>query len=94
MFSLGAAVGVMAGVGGGDVTFPVKDAGDVLFSHDGHVRGAGLMCTNCHDALYITTGKSVAATMADMRKGKSCGVCHDGKKAFGVGADCQKCHMK
>jgi c(7)-type cytochrome triheme protein len=81
-------------VGGGGVLFRVKDAGDVFFSHDSHVKMAGLKCTDCHDALYITTGKSVPATMKDMEKGKSCGACHDGKKAFGVKANCEKCHSK
>ena len=81
-------------VGGGGISFKVKDAGDVFFSHDSHVEGARLKCTDCHDALYITTQKSVAATMKDMQKGKSCGACHDGKKAFDVKSNCGNCHKK
>jgi c(7)-type cytochrome triheme protein len=80
-------------VGGGGILFKVKDAGDAFFSHDGHVEGAGLKCTGCHDALYITTAKSVAVTMKDMRKGKSCGACHEGKKAFDLNK-CGNCHKK
>jgi c(7)-type cytochrome triheme protein len=30
--------------------------------------------------------------MVEMEQGKSCGVCHDGKGAFSVAGDCQKCH--
>jgi c(7)-type cytochrome triheme protein len=32
--------------------------------------------------------------MKQMEKGKSCGACHDGKKAFSVKGDCAKCHTK
>jgi c(7)-type cytochrome triheme protein len=30
--------------------------------------------------------------MKQMEKGKSCGACHDGKKAFSVKGECAKCH--
>jgi c(7)-type cytochrome triheme protein len=30
--------------------------------------------------------------MDDMAKGKSCGVCHNGKDAFASSGDCDKCH--
>jgi c(7)-type cytochrome triheme protein len=30
--------------------------------------------------------------MSDMEKGLSCGLCHNGKDAFAVTANCQKCH--
>jgi c(7)-type cytochrome triheme protein len=81
-------------VGGGDVTFGVKAAGNVTFSHESHVAGAGLKCTDCHAALYVTKEKHKKATMAQMQKGQSCGACHNGKKAFSVKADCGRCHTK
>ena len=87
-------VGGPSRVGGGDVTFEVKKAGNVTFSHDSHVGGVGLKCTDCHDSIYVTKAKHKTASMAQMRKGKSCGVCHNGKKAFDVKADCNKCHKK
>ena len=83
-----------ATVGGGDVMFEVKNAGNVVFSHNNHVGGVGLKCTDCHDSIYVTKAKHKTAYMAQMQKGKSCGVCHNGKKAFDVKADCNKCHKK
>jgi c(7)-type cytochrome triheme protein len=85
---------VSAKVGGGDVTFEVKSAGNVAFSHEIHVVGGGIQCTNCHDALFITKEKHAAVTMAQMQKGKSCGACHNGKKAFDVKTNCNNCHKK
>jgi c(7)-type cytochrome triheme protein len=31
-------------------------------------------------------------SMDDMSRGKSCGVCHNGKDAFASAGDCDKCH--
>lgn len=81
-------------VGGGDVLFSLKKGGNVTFSHDNHVSGVGLSCTACHPTPYTTTEKRKRATMAEMQKGKSCGLCHQGKQAFSVKGDCQKCHSK
>jgi c(7)-type cytochrome triheme protein len=81
-------------VGGGDVLFSLKKGGNVTFSHESHVSGVGLSCTACHPNLYVTSKKHGHVTMADMQKGKSCGLCHNGKKAFSVKGDCQKCHSK
>lgn len=85
---------VSAEVGGGDVTFEVKSAGNVAFSHDNHVEGVGLICTECHDSLYITKEKHKVVAMTQMQKGKSCGACHNGKKAFDVKGNCSNCHKK
>jgi c(7)-type cytochrome triheme protein len=81
-------------VGGGDVQFSLKKGGDVTFSHENHVAGVGLSCTACHPTPYTTGAKHVRVTMAEMQKGRSCGLCHNGKKAFSVKKDCQKCHSK
>lgn len=80
-------------VGGGDIVFKDDKAGNVLFSHDIHVA-VGQKCTDCHDALYTTNAKHKKVAMAQMRQGQSCGVCHDGKKAFSVTGDCKTCHKK
>jgi len=84
----------LAKIGGGDITLEVKKAGTVVFSHDHHVGSVGLKCTECHDSLFVTTGKHKHATMALMQKGESCGACHNGKKAFDVKANCSNCHKK
>ncbi len=75
-----------------DVNFKTKTAGKVIFSHKFHIRQKGLKdnCKSCHKAIFDLK-KKVTHTMADMEKGKSCGACHDGKKAFGIG-ECVKCH--
>lgn len=82
-----------AKIGGGDILFKVKN-GNVTFRHDSHVKSAGLACQECHDKLFVTKAKHVKATMADMGKGKSCGACHDGKRAFSVKSNCANCHQK
>ena len=82
-----------AKVGGGDIIFRMKGAADAVFSHDGHVT-KGLKCTDCHYVLYATVEKHSKATMAEMQKGRSCGACHNGQKAFDVKANCDRCHKK
>lgn len=87
------ALPVMATVGGGDITLKNK-GGDVMFSHETHVDGMGLACTDCHDKLYTSSKQHKTVTMKQMQTGKSCGACHNGKKAFSVKGDCAKCHKK
>jgi len=81
-------------VGGGDVAFTVNGAAPVLFSHDTHVTQKKMKCSECHYALFTTKARHVKYTMAEMMKGKSCGACHNGERAFTVKANCQKCHSK
>ena len=83
----------MAMVGGGDITLKSK-GGAVVFSHEAHVDGVKLACTACHDKLYTSGKQHKPATMKQMQQGKSCGACHNGKKAFSVKGDCAKCHIK
>ena len=83
----------LAAVGGGDITMKNK-GGDVVFSHELHVEGAQLECTQCHEKLYLSVKQHKAVSMKQMQKGKSCGLCHNGKKAFSVKGDCAKCHKK
>lgn len=90
VFSAGLAC---AAVGGGDVIMKNR-GGDVTFSHETHVTGAGLRCTDCHDRLYLNSAKHRKVTMKQIEKGKSCGACHDGKKAFSVKGECGRCHAK
>jgi c(7)-type cytochrome triheme protein len=82
-----------AKVGGGDILFKVK-YGNVTFSHDSHVQSAGLACQQCHDKPYLSVAQHKKVSMKEMEKGKSCGTCHDGKKAFSVKGDCSNCHKK
>jgi len=80
--------------GGGDIIFPVPGMASVLFSHEYHVSKIKLRCSECHYGIYSNRAQHKTVGMAAMEKGKSCGACHDGKKAFGV-ADkkrCASCH--
>ncbi len=70
------------------MVYKVKETGPVVFSHTVHLRT--MQCGACHSKLY-RTGQNPKVSMAEMEKGKSCGACHNGKKAFAV-ADCGKCH--
>lgn len=83
----------LAAVGGGDITLKNK-GGDVVFSHETHVDGMQLACTACHEKLYLNTNQHTTVSMKKMQQGKSCGACHNGKKAFSVKSDCAKCHKK
>lgn len=83
-----------ARVGGGDVVYVVKKAGNVTFRHDVHVEKSGLSCAACHPSLYLTKEKRKSVTMSQMGKGASCGSCHDGKTAFSVKGSCKQCHTK
>lgn len=73
------------------VTFTTETAGTVEFNHDVHLARLGKSCTTCHNSLYNVVKKNPPVTMAEMEKGKSCGACHDKKKAFAL-ADCVRCH--
>ena len=85
---------VMAVPSGKTVEF-ASAQGKVTF--DGKVHAdKGLKCADCHTKPKLFEMKKSGAkiTMAAMNEGKSCGACHDGKKAFSVKApaDCVKCH--
>ncbi len=72
-----------------EVVYQVKETGPTHFSHKQHLAKVK-DCSACHTKLY-KTGKNPTVTMAEMNKGKSCGACHNGKRAFGVDK-CSKCH--
>jgi c(7)-type cytochrome triheme protein len=66
--------------------------GSVTFTSDGH-KAAGVGCMDCHKTLFKMSADSL--TMGVPHKvGESCGVCHNGDKAFSVTAGCKMCHTK
>jgi c(7)-type cytochrome triheme protein len=71
-----------------EITYQVKETGPVHFSHAKHVKST--QCDACHPALFAT-GPNRTFTMAEMTKGKSCGACHNGTKAFAL-EKCEACH--
>lgn len=66
-------------------------AGGSVFSHSAHLD-MSFACSECHSKIFIPGPNRVSHTMLDMEAGKSCGACHNGKTAFSVKGDCQKCH--
>ena len=75
-----------------ELTFAVKDAGNVTFSHKAH--GELYKCGECHVTLFATTRSATKVSMKEMEQGKSCGACHEGKNAFSVMDKCDKCHKQ
>ena len=75
-----------------DVKYSFGNAPSVTFSHDSHLA-KNRDCKTCHSAIFDLS-KHRSYTMAEMEKGKSCGACHNGKKAFSVATekDCLRCH--
>ncbi len=72
------------------ITFTIKDAGTVTFSHEIHT--GMFKCDDCHNKVFTTGSRAQRFTMSQMEKGKGCGACHDGKTAFTVAGNCSKCH--
>lgn len=72
----------------GNLAIKIKETGPVEFTHQEHASRQH--CTVCHPALF-TAGNNRPVGMAAMEKGKSCGACHNGAKAFAV-SECAKCH--
>src|SRR4051812_29155722 len=75
-----------------DIQIGLKNADAVTFSHQVHLSKYN-NCKICHDAIFSLRNRR-HYTMAEMQKGKSCGACHSGVRAFSVATekDCAKCH--
>jgi len=76
-----------------DIRFSFKNAEPVVFSHALHLEKYRNNCRICHNTFYDLRNRK-RFTMADMEKGKSCGACHTGARAFSVATekDCSRCH--
>jgi c(7)-type cytochrome triheme protein len=72
-----------------DLVYKVKATGPTGFSHTSHLATTS-DCGVCHPSLFAA-GPNKRFSMTDMEKGKSCGACHNGRKAFGLDA-CVTCH--
>ncbi|MDD5284603.1 MAG: cytochrome c3 family protein [Desulfuromonadaceae bacterium] len=76
-----------------DKTFITENAGKVVFSHSIHLKkksrnSPNISCKGCHNNAMKSNAHY---TMAQMYQGKSCGQCHNGKRAFAL-AKCTACH--
>jgi c(7)-type cytochrome triheme protein len=89
----------------------MKEVGPVQFSHPAHQKALGegkLDCKTCHVGtpplfpMKKPPTDQAVFTMEDMKQGKACGKCHNGKTeskgkvVFDVNAkeNCTKCHKK
>jgi len=66
----------------------------VVFSHQTHVAFAGKRCTGCHPLPYPMLRRGPRPSHQAMDAGGSCGMCHDGRKAFAMqdSSACRACH--
>lgn len=64
------------------------------FSHWDHRMR--FTCNVCHPALFpMQVEDAPPITMDDIKAGKSCGVCHNGRGAFASSVDtCNRCHLR
>ncbi len=93
-FLLPLVAGAQVLVGGGNVRFTPKGAGQVLFSHEKHVAANGRRCSGCHFGVFQMEKGSHKMNMSKLTKGHFCGSCHNGSTAFDL-ADktrCKTCH--
>ena len=79
------------------IVFPAdaNSPGKVTFAHAKHLA-KGAKCADCHPKLFAMKKGGTKLAMDSMGEGKTCGACHDGKKAFGVmdGEKCLTCHKE
>jgi c(7)-type cytochrome triheme protein len=68
-----------------------KEADPVSFSHQKHLAKAA--CGDCHSGLWPMEKGKKMIKMDEMYAGKSCGTCHNDKKAF-ASTECTKCHIE
>ncbi len=72
----------------GDTTDPPR----AVFPH--WVHRTRYVCAVCHDQLFVPKAGKNVSSMELISSGKSCGVCHDGKRAFAADFDsCNRCHV-
>ena len=73
-----------------------KPLESVIFSHQDHAQ-KDVSCATCHSGLFEMEALCVQNkkdfTMDSLYKGKYCGACHNGKKAFASDTQCARCHL-
>ncbi len=73
-----------------------KPLESVIFSHQDHAQKE-FSCSTCHSGLFameaLQAQKNKDFIMDSLYKGKYCGACHNGKKAFASDTQCARCHL-
>ncbi|MDA8098692.1 MAG: hypothetical protein M0042_03620 [Nitrospiraceae bacterium] len=87
--------GTVFAMGGGDITFKLKNADNVIFSHDYHLKLRGLKCAACHFQKFAK-GQGYEMKKESITKRDFCEHCHNGMKGFDVSNvnNCVRCHKK
>jgi c(7)-type cytochrome triheme protein len=73
-----------------DITYRTGEIGTVVFSHTDHLRQKSIR-NNCKACHREGNDKLSRHSMSELERGKSCGACHNGARAFAV-ASCERCH--
>ncbi len=83
-------------VGGGDITYNLKNADPVHFSHDYHIKARGIKCMACHFQLFSQDGGGYKMKREKINKRDFCEHCHNGMKGFDAKSEknCARCHKK
>jgi c(7)-type cytochrome triheme protein len=81
----------------GDVTLKRQDGGTspppAVFPH--WIHRIRFKCYACHPTIFEMKAGANAITMDEIREGKFCGTCHNGKIAWEVSFDtCNRCHVE
>jgi c(7)-type cytochrome triheme protein len=77
------------------LTRSADSPGQVVFDHGTHVDSLKPACIACHPRefpIVKTNARQRPILHANFDKGRQCGLCHDGTKAFNVADDCTNCH--
>ncbi len=73
-----------------------KPLESVIFSHQDHAQ-KDVSCATCHSGLFemeaLHAQNNKDFNMDSLYKGKYCGACHNGKKAFASDTQCARCHL-
>ena len=67
------------------------DVAPVIYPH--WVHRIWFECKVCHQAYFIMNRWRNKVSHEEIEKGNQCGVCHNGKLAFGVEKECDRCHV-
>ncbi len=80
----------------GDITFTVKNADPVVFSHELHTKYRGVKCMACHFDKFAAGTGGFKINKKTLNKRDFCGHCHNGFKSFDQEAqkNCNRCHKK
>lgn len=84
-----------ADAGKGDITFNLRKADPVVFSHDYHTKARGVKCSACHFQTFSASG-TYHMKKDKMNKRDFCEHCHNGMKGFDARSEknCARCHKK